>query len=199
MAELVKDGRVRNIGVSEASADTLRRASAIHQIAAHQVEYSPWTTIIDSEETGNRKACQELGIAIIAYSPLGRGFLTGAYKSRADFEPGDFRLKNPRFSEENFPKNLALVDKIKSIADAKGVTNSQLTLAWVLAQGEDVIPIPGTKKIKYLEENAGALNVELTKDELEKINEAIKATEITGERYAPGSTGSLLADTVEKK
>ncbi|CAF9923888.1 MAG: hypothetical protein GOMPHAMPRED_003477 [Gomphillus americanus] len=199
MAELVKEGKIRHIGLSEASASSLRRANAIHQIAAHQIEYSPWTLEIESPSTEVLKVQRELGIATIAYSPLGRGFLTGAYKSRADFEEGDFRLHNPRFSEENFPKNLELVDKIQEIAKKKGATSGQLTLAWLLRQGQDIVPIPGTKKIKYLEENMGALKVEVTDEENKAIRKAIEAVNIVGDRYATDRLSALLRDTPEKK
>jgi len=199
MAELVKEGKIRNIGLSEASASSLRRANKVHQIAAHQIEYSPWTMDIESADTEVLKTTRELGITTVAYSPLGRGFLTGAYRSPKDFEEGDFRKHNPRFSEENFPKNLELVDKISAIAKKKGVTNGQLTLAWLLKQGEDVIPIPGTKKVKYLEENVGALKVDVTDQDDKEIREAIKAAEISGDRYHDSMMGGLLRDSPEKK
>jgi aryl-alcohol dehydrogenase-like predicted oxidoreductase len=143
MAELVKLGKVRHIGLSECSAETLRRACAVHPIAAVQMEYSPFALEIESTQTGLLKTARELGVAIVAYSPLGRGLLTGQYKSINDFDEGDVRRSFPRFQPGNFEKNLVLVEKIKSIAEKKGATPGQLTLAWILAQGEDFIPIPG--------------------------------------------------------
>ena len=164
-----------------------------------QIEYSPFTTDIESPDIGLLKTCRELGVAIVAYSPLGRGMLTGAYKSPADFEEGDFRSYSPRFSEENFPKNLKLVDQIKEIAKRKGCTAGQLTLAWLLAQGPDIIPIPGTKKIKYLEENIAALNVKLTSSENTEIRKAVENAEVHGLRYPEQMTGALFADSPEMK
>ena len=164
-----------------------------------QIEYSPWALDIETPDIDLLKTCRELGVAVIAYSPLGRGFLTGQYRSRDDFEPNDFRLGAPRFSEENFPKNLALVDKIKAIADKKGVTPGQLTLAWLMRQGEDVIPIPGTKKIKYLEENMGALKVELSDKEDGEIRKTVEEAEITGGRYPEAMSAALFADTPKRK
>jgi len=199
MVELKNEGKIKYLGVSEVSSKTLRRAHAIHPIAAVQIEYSPWTMDIEDPTIALLKTCRELGVATIAYSPLGRGFLTGQYKSRADFEEGDFRLGNPRFSEENFPKNLALVDKIKAIADKKGCTSGQLVLAWLMKQGEDVVPIPGTKKIKYLEENMGALDVEVSEAEEKEIREVIEKAEITGTRYPAAAASMLFADTPERK
>src|SRR6476619_1409906 len=159
MKELVEQGKVRHIGLSEASPDTIRRAHAVHPISALQTEYSLWTR---DPEDAVLPTVRELGIGFVAYSPLGRGFLSGRFQSPDDFEEGDFRKHHPRFQGENFEKNLELVEKVKEIADEKGVTPSQLALAWVLAQGEDIVPIPGTKRIAYLEENAGALDVQLS-------------------------------------
>lgn len=164
-----------------------------------QIEYSPFTTDIESPEIALLKTCRELGVAIVAYSPLGRGMLTGAYKSPADFEEGDFRSYSPRFSEENFPKNLKLVDQINEIAKRKGCTAGQLTLAWLLAQGPDIIPIPGTKKIKYLEENIAALNVKLTSSENAEIRKAVENAEVHGLRYPEQMMGTLFADSPELK
>jgi len=141
------------------------------------------------------KTCRELGVAIVCYAPLGRGFLTGQYRSPDDFEEGDFRRHAPRFSKENFPKNLELVDGLVAIAKKKGCTAGQLTLAWLLAQGDDIIPIPGTKKVKYLEENVGALNVKLTKDEVKEVRDLIEATEVHGSRYPDAMMSALFADT----
>ena len=164
-----------------------------------QIEYSPFTTDIESPEIALLKTCRELGVAIVAYSPLGRGMLTGAYKSPADFEEGDFRSYSPRFSEENFPKNLKLVDQINEIAKRKGCTAGQLTLAWLLAQGPDIIPIPGTKKIKYLEENIAALNVKLTSSENAEIRKAVENAEVHGLRYPEQMMGTLFADSPKLK
>ncbi|RUS30011.1 aldo/keto reductase [Jimgerdemannia flammicorona] len=181
MAELVKEGKVRYLGLSECSAATLRRAHAVHPIAALQIEYSPWT--LDIEENGILETARELGVTIVAYSPLGRGFLTGQYKSIDDFDATDFRRNHPRFSPENFSKNLDLVRQFEELAKAKGVASSQLILAWVLAQGQDFIPIPGTRRLKYLEENVGATNVTLSEHELKEIRKAIDSIKIYGTRY----------------
>jgi aryl-alcohol dehydrogenase-like predicted oxidoreductase len=180
MAELVKEGKVRGIGLSEVSEDTLRRAHAVHPVTALQNEYSLWTR---DPEDGILKTCRELGIALVAYSPLGRGFLTGKYQKIEDFEEDDYRRFSPRFQGENFEKNLQLVKKIEELATSKGCTASQLALAWVLAQGDDIFPIPGTKRIKYLEENIGALNVKLTKNELEEIDAISPKGAAAGPRY----------------
>ena len=192
-----REGKIKYLGLSEISSTTLRRAHAIHPISAVQIEYSPFTTDIESPATSLLSTCRSLGVSIIAYSPLGRGMLTGAYKSPNDFEEGDFRRISPRFSEENFPKNLKLVDAIGAIAKRKGCTPSQLTLKWLMAQGEDIIPIPGTKKIKYLEENMGALDVKLSKEEEQEIRKVVDEAEVHGERYPEGMMGRLFADTPE--
>ncbi|CAG8779346.1 6186_t:CDS:2, partial [Racocetra fulgida] len=180
MAELVEKGKVKYLGLSECSANTLRRACKVHPIAAVQVEYSPWS--LDIEENGLKKACEELGVTIVAYCPLGRGLLSGKYKSPEDFEPGDFRRTQPRFVGENFAKNLELVKEIEKLAKKKGVTASQLCLAWILAQGENIVTIPGTKKVKYLEENIQATSVNLTFEELSEIRKIINSIEIAGGR-----------------
>ena len=159
---LPRAGKVKYLGLSECSSESLRRACKVHPISTVQIEYSPFTMDIEDPKIALLKTCRELGVATVAYSPLGRGLLTGQYKSNADFEEGDWRRTAPRFSAENFPKNLQLVDKLGEIAKVKGCTTGQLTLAWLMNQGDDIIPIPGTKKIKYLEENMGALNVKLT-------------------------------------
>ncbi|CAG8703849.1 1565_t:CDS:2, partial [Rhizophagus irregularis] len=169
------------IGLSECSAETLRRAHKVHPIAAIQMEYSPWT--IDIKKNGIMEACRELGVTIVAYSPLGRGFLTGKYKSIDDFEPDDFRRAVPRFQGENFNKNLEIVRKFEEFANKKGVTPSQLCLAWVLAQGDNIVAIPGTRKIKYLEENFEAAKIHLTPEELSEIRQIINSIEIIGARY----------------
>ena len=150
---------------------------------------------IERPEMGLLKTCRELGIATVAYSPLGRGMLTGQYKSRADFSEGDFRLLAPRFSEENFPKNLKLVDKLKEIGERKSCTSGQLTLAWLINQGEDIFAIPGTKKIKYLEENIGALNVVLTDAEDKEIRKAIESAEMHGTRMPEALMGDMVVET----
>lgn len=180
MAELVKEGKIRAIGLSEVGEETLRKAQAVHPITALQSEYSLWTR---DPEDGVLQACRELGISFVAYSPLGRGFLTGQIKSFEDFEADDYRRHSPRFQGENFQKNLELVKKIESMAAQKGCTTAQLALAWVLAQGEDIFPIPGTKHIRYLEENIAALDVQLTRKELEEIEAIAPKGAAAGPRY----------------
>ncbi|KAL7806867.1 NADP-dependent oxidoreductase domain-containing protein [Trichoderma aethiopicum] len=197
LVELKEQGKIRHLGLCEVSAATLRRAHAVHPITAVQVEYSPFAIDIEKPEIDLLRTARELGVAIVAYSPLGRGMLTGQIKSPDDFADDDFRKTLPRFSKENFPKNLALADKIGSIAAGKGVTPGQLTLAWLLAQGDDIFPIPGTKKVKYLEENLGAINVTVTKEEDAEIRKAIDETEVTGGRYSDAMAGHLFADTPE--
>jgi aryl-alcohol dehydrogenase-like predicted oxidoreductase len=180
MAGLVKAGKVRYLGLSEASVLTLRRAAKVHPIAALQTEYSLWTR---DPEGGILAACRELGTGFVAYSPLGRGFLTGQFKKFEDLPEDDYRRHSPRFQEENFQKNLDLVRRVEEIAREKGCTASQLALAWVLAQGTDIVPIPGTKRRKYLEENVGANAVELTKEDLRRIDEVFPADAAAGGRY----------------
>lgn len=199
MVELKNEGKIKYLGLSEVSSETLRRACKVHHIDAVQIEYSPFAIDIESPQIQLLKTCRELGVATIAYSPLGRGMLTGAYTSPDDFEDGDFRKYSPRFSPENFPKNLKLVEGLKKIAEKKGVTPGQLTLAWLLAQGEDVIPIPGTKKIKYLEENLGALEVKLSKEEEKEIRDMVEGAEVHGGRYPEQMMAHLFADTPELK
>ena len=181
MSELVKKGKVRFIGLSEASAKTLRRAYKVYPITALQTEYSLWTR--DPEED-ILATCRELGIGFVAYSPLGRGFLTGEIKRIEDLAQDDFRRHSPRFQGENFRRNLDLVKRVEDIASQKGCTPSQLALAWVMAQGEDIVPIPGTKRRKYLEENAAAVDITLTKEELGRINEVVPRGAASGTRYA---------------
>jgi aryl-alcohol dehydrogenase-like predicted oxidoreductase len=188
MSELVKAGKMRYIGLSEANASTIRRGHKVHPISALQSEYSLWTRDIEDEIL---PAIRELGIGLVPYSPLGRGFLTGQIKSMEDFEQNDFRRYNPRFMGENFKKNLDLVRKIEEIAKRKKCTPGQLALAWVLAQGKDVAPIPGTKRIKYLEENIGALNVTLTKEELKEIDLAFPKGAASGSRYPEAAMKSV--------
>ena len=194
---MFREGKVKYLGLSECSSESLRRAHKIHPIHAVQIEYSPFTMDIEDPRIGLMETCKELGVAIIAYSPLGRGFLTGQYKSPNDFEEGDFRKMNPRFSEENFAKNLQLVDQVAELAKTKHITPGQLVLAFLLAQDESVIPIPGTKKIKYLEENLGALDVKLSAEELATIRKAIEGAEVHGTRYPQAMQGALFADTPE--
>jgi aryl-alcohol dehydrogenase-like predicted oxidoreductase len=180
MAELVAEGKVRALGLSEAGPDTIRRAHAVHPIAAVQSEYSLWSRDL---EDAVLPTLTELGIGLVAYSPLGRGFLTGAITSLDDLDSDDYRRSSPRFVGDNFQKNLDLVEKVKALAADKGVTPAQLGLAWVLAQGESIVPIPGTKRRARLEENAGALDVTLTDAELEAIAQALP--EAAGDRYPP--------------
>jgi aryl-alcohol dehydrogenase-like predicted oxidoreductase len=182
MADLVREGKVRYLGLSEASPETIRRAHAVHRIAALQTEYSLWSRDPEDEIL---PTVRELDIGFVPYSPLGRGFLTGRIKSPDDLSADDWRRTNPRFKPENFDKNLRLVDEIYAIAKDKGCTPSQLALAWVLAQGEDIVPIPGTKHRAYLEENAGALGVELTDDDLDRIDRVLPLGVAAGERYLP--------------
>jgi aryl-alcohol dehydrogenase-like predicted oxidoreductase len=167
MSRLVEEGKVRFIGLSEAGAATLRKAHAVHPVAALQNEYNLWTRDPEDEILG---VCRELGIGFVAYSPLGRGFLSGKIKRFEDLEPGDYRRDSPRFQGENFQKNLQLVTRIEEVARKKGCTPAQLALGWVLAQGSDIVPIPGTKRRKYLDENIGALDIELTAEDLMKID-----------------------------
>lgn len=180
MADLVKEGKVRFIGLSEAGPKTIRRAFKIHPITALQTEYSLWTRDPEDEILST---IRELGIGLVAYSPLGRGFLTGRFKTVEDFEPNDYRKFSPRFQGENFAKNLQLVEKVKELASSRGITPGQLALAWVMAQGEDIIPIPGTTKAKHLEENISATEIVLTKDELAQIDAIMPKGSVSGLRY----------------
>ncbi|KAK8003256.1 hypothetical protein PG989_002975 [Apiospora arundinis] len=198
MAELKAEGKIRHLGLSECSARTLRRAYAVHPIAAAQMEYSPFALEIESDQTEFLKTARELGVKIVAYSPLGRGFLTGAIKSRDDLDEKDSRSKHPRFSEEHFADNLKLVETLAGVAKEKGCTPGQLALAWVLAQGEDFIPIPGTKRIKYLGENAGAVKVQLSKEDETKIRKAIESVGGSkGARYPPAMMSKCFGDSPE--
>ena len=180
MAELVAEGKVRHLGLSEAAPQTIRRAHAVHPITALQTEYSLWTRDPEDEIL---PTVRELGIGFVAYSPLGRGFLSGRIQSVDDLDDGDFRRANPRFQGENFAKNLELVERVREIAEEKGVTPAQLALAWVLRRGDDIAPIPGTKRVRYLEENARAVEVELTGDDLARIEEAFPKGATSGDRY----------------
>ncbi|MCU1793335.1 aldo/keto reductase [Pectobacterium polaris] len=188
LAELVQEGKIRYIGLSEASVTTLERAHRVHPITALQSEYSLWTRDMEAEIL---PTCERLGIGFVPYSPLGRGFLTGAIRSPDDLAADDFRRTNPRFSGENFSKNLQLVEKINQLALEKQVTPSQLALAWVLAQGEHIVPIPGTKRRRYLEENIAALDVTLTKEELAAIDAIFPPDAAAGERYGKESMAAL--------
>jgi aryl-alcohol dehydrogenase-like predicted oxidoreductase len=181
MADLVKQGKVRFLGLSEAAPETIRRASKVHPIAALQTEYSLWSR---DPETELLPLCREMGITFVAYSPLGRGFLTGQIRSLDDLAPDDWRRHNPRFQAENFQKNLDLVADIERLAKDKGVKPSQLALAWVLAKGEEVVPIPGTKRIQYLEENAAAATIQLSDREMKALDAALPPGAAVGTRYA---------------
>jgi aryl-alcohol dehydrogenase-like predicted oxidoreductase len=182
MARLVEEGKVRFLGLSEASPATLERAYSVHPITALQTEYSLWTRDPEPEVL---PMCRKLGVAFVAYSPLGRGFLTGAFKTPEDFDADDTRRLHPRFQGENFARNLELVEKVKQLAAQQGVTASQLALAWVLAQGEDIVPIPGTKRRKYLEENAAAVDLSLAPELLEDLRNIFPPDAAAGDRYAP--------------
>jgi aryl-alcohol dehydrogenase-like predicted oxidoreductase len=180
MAALVNEGKVRYLGLSEASPATLRRAVKVHPIAALQTEYSLWTR---DPENGVLAACRELGIGFVAYSPLGRGFLTAQFRKFEDLPEDDYRRHSPRFQGENFQKNLDLVRRVEEMAREKGCHPAKLALAWVMAQGDDIVPIPGTKRRRYLEENVAALNVKLTKEDLTRIDEVFPPDSAAGERY----------------
>jgi aryl-alcohol dehydrogenase-like predicted oxidoreductase len=188
MSRLVEEGKVRFLGLSEAGADTIRRAHATHPITALQTEYSLWSR---DPEDGLLDVCRDLGIAFVAYSPLGRGLLTGEVRRFEDLAPDDWRRNSPRFQGENFEKNLQVVDEIIHLAQAKGCTPSQLALAWVLAQGEDIIPIPGTKRRKYLEQNVEALDLPLTAEDLRRIEALAPRGTVAGDRYPAGAMKTL--------
>lgn len=177
------EGKIKYLGLSECSAATLRRAHAVHPISAYQVEYSPFALDIESKTTDVLNTCRELGVTVIAYSPIGRGILSGQIQSPADFPEGDFRLMLPKYSQENFPKILELVEGLKGIAEAHNSTTAQVALAWVLAQGSDIIPIPGTKSTARMDENAAASQLKLSDKEVQQVRELIKRTEVIGDRY----------------
>jgi aryl-alcohol dehydrogenase-like predicted oxidoreductase len=181
MAQLVQEGKVRYLGLSEAGPETLRRAMKVHPITALQTEYSLWTR--DPEDNGVLATCRELGIGFVAYSPLGRGFLTGQFRTFEDLAPDDYRRNSPRFQGENFQKNLELVRRVEELAVRKHCKPSQLALAWVIAQGNDIVPIPGTKRRKYLEENAAAADLELSGEDLAELDEVFPKDAAAGERY----------------
>ncbi len=180
MAELVAAGKVRFLGLSEASPETIRRAHAVHPISALQTEYSLWTRDVERRIL---PTVRELGIGFVAYSPLGRGFLSGRWSSPEEIPAGDFRRSNPRFQGENFARNMAIVERVRELAAAKDATPAQLALAWAMARGEDVVPIPGTKRVRYLEENVAASAVELSEQDLRALDEAVPAGAAAGERY----------------
>jgi aryl-alcohol dehydrogenase-like predicted oxidoreductase len=188
MADLVRAGKVRHIGLSEPSAQTIERAHKVHPVTAVQSEYSLWTR---DPEDGILQTCARLGIGFVPYSPLGRGFLTGAIKSPDDFDADDYRRSSPRFMGDNFDRNIELVEKVRELATDKGCTPAQLALAWVLAQGRHIVPIPGTKRIKYLDENLGALEVSLDAAELEAIDAIFPRDAAAGARYQPSMMGLL--------
>jgi len=198
MVELKNEGKIRYLGLSECSAATLRRACKVAKIDAAQMEYSPFALEIESEQTEFLKTARELGVKIVAYSPLGRGFLTGSITSREDLDPKDSRFSHPRFSEEHFGKNMELVQALSSIAKRKGITAGQLSLAFCLQQGDDFIPIPGTKRVKYLQENAEAVNVKISDQEMTEIRKAIEAIGgMQGERYPAAMMAACFGDSPE--
>jgi aryl-alcohol dehydrogenase-like predicted oxidoreductase len=186
MAELVQEGKIRHIGLSEAAPDTIRKAHAVHPITAVQSEYSLWSRDIEAEVL---PTLRELGIGLVAYSPIGRGFLAGRFSDPSELDEGDFRRSGPRFTGSNLERNQQLAAKIRELAEEKGVTSGQLALAWVLAKGDDIVPIPGTKRVSYLEENWGATQVELSDDELERIEAELP--EAAGERYDRSGMATL--------
>ena len=185
MKELVEAGKVQYLGISEAAPETIRKANSVHPISALQTEYSLWSRDVEDEIL---PTVRELGIGFVAYSPLGRGFLTGQIQNFEDLPEGDYRRNSPRFQGDNFDKNLELVEKVRQIAEEKGVAPSQLALAWLLAQGEDIVPIPGTKRRKYLEENAAATDIQLTDEDLTRIDEVAPKDVAAGDRYPDMST-----------
>jgi aryl-alcohol dehydrogenase-like predicted oxidoreductase len=186
LAELVQEGKIRHLGLSEAAPDTIRRAHATHPITAVQSEYSLWSRDVEAEVL---PTLRELGIGLVAYSPIGRGFLAGRFTDPAELDEGDFRRSNPRFTGQNLERNQRLAAKVRELAEEKGVTSGQLALAWVLAQGDDIVPIPGTKRVSYLEENWAAREVELTGEDLERIDAELP--EVAGERYDRSGMATL--------
>lgn len=189
MSRLVEEGKVRYLGLSEASAESLRKASSVHPITALQSEYSLWTRDVEDNEV--LSTCRELGIGFVAYSPLGRGFLSGEIKKFEDLAEDDYRRHSPRFQGDNFSKNLDLVNRVEEIAKEKGASASQLALAWVLAQGNDIVPIPGTKRRKYIESNAEAVELKLTAEDLKRIDEAFPKDAVSGLRYPEAMMASV--------
>ncbi|KDR76498.1 hypothetical protein GALMADRAFT_210475 [Galerina marginata CBS 339.88] len=198
MAELVKEGKIRYLGLSEVSAATLRRAHAVHPIAAVQVEYSPFCLDIEDPKIALLQTCRELGVTVVAYSPLGTGVLTGTFKCYEDIPDGDWRRNVPRFSNENFPNILNLVHTLQALGEKHNATSSQISLAWLLSQGNDIIPIPGTKKIKYLKENLDAIKINLSPEEVKQVREvAERAHAPLADRSSPANVAYLFADTPE--
>jgi len=189
LKKLKEEGKVKALGISEALPEEIRKAHAITPITAYQVELSPWTP--DIRNNGILSTCRELGITVVAYSPLGRGFLTGQFKTADDLEEGDWRKTNPRFKGEAFAQNFKIVEELKAQADEKGCTPGQLSLAWVLAQGEDIIPIPGTKKEKYLVENMEAANIKFSAEEVKAIDDIVEKASIVGDRYEVSGLGAF--------
>ncbi len=189
LKELVTAGKIRSIGLSEAHPETIRRAAKVHPVAALQSEYSLWTRDVETNRV--LATCRELGIAFVPYSPLGRGFLTGAIQKPSDLDPSDWRLTNPRFAQEAFENNLKLAEAVKKLAAKKNCTPAQFALAWVLAQGKDMIPIPGTKRVKYLEDNMAALAVTLTEADLKETSETFDELKVAGERYTPENMAAV--------
>ncbi len=188
MVQLREQGKIRFLGLSEAAPGTIRRAAQIHPITALQTEYSLWSRDVEEEILS---VCRENEITFVAYSPLGRGFLASRFKSNNDYEEEDYRKNHPRFHGENFKHNLELLEKLEEIAKAKNCTTAQLSLAWVLAQGKDIVPIPGTKKVKYVDENSAAVDIQLTADELNKLDELTSKFEIAGARYPEGGMKTI--------
>lgn len=195
MVQLKEAGKIKYLGLSECSAESLRRAHAVHPISAVQMEYSPFSLEIESQQFKLLETARELGVAVVAYSPLGRGMLSGTLRSHADLEEGDIRSWLPRFSAENFPKNIAAVDRISQIAKEKGATPSQLTLSWLMAQGDDIFPIPGTTKPERLAENVGSCQVSLTEKEKNDARLEIEKADISGGRYPDAFAKACFADT----
>ncbi|KAF5378933.1 hypothetical protein D9757_008748 [Collybiopsis confluens] len=195
MAELVKEGKVKNLGLSECTAADLRRAHSVHPIAAIQVEYSPFALHIEDEKLAILKTARELGVTVVAYSPLARGILTGRFTSPDDFEESDFRKIVPKFQKENFPKILDVVKELNDIGTKHSATAGQVTLAWILAQGEDFVVIPGTKKIKYMKENMAASGVKLSSEEIAEIRRISEASDIPGDRYPAAAQATVMVDT----
>jgi aryl-alcohol dehydrogenase-like predicted oxidoreductase len=195
MVELKSEGKIKHLGLSECSSESLRRAHRVHPISAVQVEYSPFALDIESAQIDLLRTCRELGVAVVAYSPLGRGMLTGSLRSPDDFDESDYRKVAPRFSSENFPKNLGLVEQLSAVAKEKGVTSTQLVLSWLMSQGEDIFPIPGTTRLERLEENVGSLYVKLRAEEEQRIRAFCDGAEVCGTRYPESFMAACFADT----
>ncbi|KAL3458444.1 NADP-dependent oxidoreductase domain-containing protein [Aspergillus heterothallicus] len=199
LADLKAEGKIKYLGLSECSSQALRRACKVHHIDAVQVEYSPFSLEIESEQINLLKTARELGVAVVAYSPLSRGILSGAIRERPEYGPDDIRSFLPRYSKENFPKNVEAVDKLRAFAEEKGIAVTQLTLAWLLAQGDDIFPIPGTTRIHALVENVGSLKVELTEEEVKRYRSIIEESDVSGARYPAALNATLFVDTVPLK